>query len=121
MRTYQKQCGRCGGSRQFRGGTCFNCRGTGEVTVHVYTAEEKHANAVAFQRAQDALTALREFAAGELGREQGYDMATAFGHLRDHAPERFAKLLTSVESGNVRPVATALLTYYTGTVCTTTE
>jgi hypothetical protein len=117
MRTYQKQCGRCGGSRYVRGGVCFNCRGAGEVTVIVYTAEEKRANADAFQRAQDALGTLRAFAATELNKQDGWDMATAFGHLRDHSPERFARLLTSVESGHARTVAHALLAYYTDTVC----
>lgn len=121
MRTYQKRCGRCGGSLYVCGGICFNCRGTGEVTVYVYTPEEKRASAHAFRRSQDALATLRAFAADELHREQGYDMATAFGHLRDHAPGRFTRLLASVESGNVRLVAHALLTYYTGTVCMETE
>lgn len=46
-----------------------------------------------------------------MGRDKWHGRS-AYGHLRDHEPARFERLLESVESGRVRDVALHLVRHY---------
>lgn len=124
MRQYQKKCGRCGGTGIYsdRCGGCFNCGGTrafpgsGVVTVTVYTAEEKASRKLLFARASAAYRTVREAAlamrdAGELSVQDEWFADQGVSELREREPERFAKMLDSLDAGRVTDVVKALAAY----------
>lgn len=76
---------------------CGTCRGTGNAPAHVI--REHSARAAVFA------------ALDGMGRDK-WRGRSAYGHLRDHEPVRFERLLASVESGRVREVARHLIRYY---------
>jgi len=76
---------------------CGTCRGTGNAPDRVIRE-----------------TAAREavFAELEAMGNAKWHGRSAFGHLRDHEPERFERLLSSVEHGRAAAAATCLVRYY---------
>jgi hypothetical protein len=117
MRTYQKRCGRCGGSGfWFDRGLCFNCRGAGQVTVTVRTAEEKAASKTLFERATRAYQTVRETAAalyeaGKMDYEAAWYAEHGVNELREREPERYAKMLDSLDAGRIEETVIALSVY----------
>lgn len=82
------------------GGTrrCGTCKGTGNAPVQVVRT-----------------FAAREAVFAELDKAPArdkWDGRSAFGHLQGNAPDRFAKLLNSVEGGRAADVAACLVRYY---------
>lgn len=124
MRTYQKKCGRCGGDgwySQTHGG-CFNCGGTrtvpgsGVVTVYVYTAEEKAASKLRAERYLRCMQIVRETAsvlydADQMSAEAGWYAEQGVRELRDREPERYERLLASLEAGRLEETVIALSKY----------
>lgn len=121
MRTYEKKCGRCGGTGIFseRCGGCFNCGGnrsvpgTGRVTVYVYTAEEKAASKLHFERSTRARQIVREtakalYVADQMTAEAGWYAEQGVSELREREPERFAKMLDALEAGRIEDTVIAL-------------
>ena len=76
---------------------CGTCRGTGNAPAHVI--REHVARAAVFAELDG------------MGRGKWHGRS-AYGHLRDHEPARFERLLASVESGRVRDVAVHLIRHY---------
>lgn len=120
--TYQRKCGRCAGTGYYGDrGECFACRLSGTVTVTRYTAAEKAAIKVRDARIAAARAAVRSCADRIIGNHNDRcDVHSAFGRLRDREPERFEKLLASVEAGRVEAVTRHLLTYWNQPAADTT-
>lgn len=121
MRSYEKRCGRCHGDGIYSEthGGCFNCGGnarvpgSGRVTVYVYTAAEKEASKLRAERTTRAHQIVREAAkamrdAGKMDSEAGWYAEQGVRELRDREPERFAKMLESLEAGRIEDTVIAL-------------
>ena len=120
--TYTIRCRRCGGTGAYegmtaagRGGVCFGCMGSGRKTVIRYTAEEK----AAMQQFTARVASAREQVKArsrELGGRRNSDLewsaSYGFGRLRDEEPERFERMLASVEAGRLDAVIHHLAAYY---------
>ena len=77
---------------------CGTCKGTGNAPVRV--VRETAARTAVFAEL-DTMPA-----------RDKWDGRSSFGHLRDHAPDRFARLLDSVEAGRAADVAACLVRHY---------
>jgi len=120
---YTITCRRCGGTGAYngmtaagRGGVCFGCDGRGVKTVTRYTAEEKAARELFAQRIADARAQVkaraRELGGGRRNSELETSANYAFGYLRDEAPDRFLRMLDSVEAGRLDDVVRHLAAYW---------
>lgn len=106
------KCRRCDGTGIWAGrGECFGCNMSGTRTHTRYTKAEKNERATAKAREESAREAVYKFAA-TLDQDTEWSARYGFLDLRDSAPERFVKLLKSVESGRVADVTHALAHYY---------
>lgn len=115
-----RTCRRCNGSKVYilasgAPGPCFNCWGQGVVTV--YTSAEK-SQMVRESQQEDAAREVVTQRAGQIAPPAGvtaYDFPTivraGFNSLRDHEPERLAKLYASLDAGRVDDVVRALYEY----------
>jgi hypothetical protein len=112
--TVTRDCKRCNGTGFYGDrGICGLCGGNGTRTHTRLTAAEKAERANLERRISAAHQTLRH-AAKPLGLFR-YQVESAFIHLQMHAPERFAKLLDSVEAGRVADTARALVAYFATT------
>lgn len=115
--TYTVKCRRCSGTGiWFEAGLCFGCNGAGVKTATRYTAEEKAAKRALAERSYGALkritTRTRELAGGRRNSRLEWDARYGFTTLRDREPERFAKMLDSLDAGRLDDVIHALAKYY---------
>lgn len=118
MRSYEKKCGRCGGTgiySQTHGG-CFNCGGnratpgSGRVTVIVYTKEEKASQKLTWDRTLTARRLIEDCAKARHHEDRFY-AHHGVSELMTREPERFARLLDSIDAGRVADVTEALISY----------
>lgn len=75
---------------------CGTCRGTGNAP----------------RAAREAAAREAVFAELDAMGNAKWDGRSAFGHLRDNEPERFERLLVSVERGRAKDTAACLVAYY---------
>lgn len=120
--TYEKTCGRCSGTGLFFDrGFCFNCWGAKTVTVTVYTPAERADRKRYATRRIAAVYAIKDMAA-RIDTERGCNPADVeglfrdwsmwgFGRLETDEPERFAKMLDSIDAGRLYDVTIALADY----------
>lgn len=120
---YTVKCRRCNGTGIWtgwtpagRGGECFGCDGTGSLVITRYTVEEKAAIQDRLRRRNDAYTAI-DSRARELGKQVGdselrWDATYGFAALEEQEPERYAKMLDSLDAGRLDEVINALAAYY---------
>lgn len=122
--TYTVKCSRCSGTGVYggmtaagRGGECFGCNGSGVKTVTRYTAEEKAAMQALKLRTDHALEQIkartRELS-GRRNSNQEWDALYGFVALRDADPERYVRMLDSLDAGRLDEVIHALVKYYRG-------
>ena len=110
VKTYRK-CTRCHGSGYWADrGECFGCNGTGARAHISYTAAERSEQRARTQRTMAAFdlikaTALRHFP------QDRHDAMDGAIRLRDTAPERFAKMLDSIDAGRIMAVVAALIDF----------
>jgi hypothetical protein len=121
-------CRRCGGTGIWggvgglRGGWCFRCQGAKTVTYTRYTAQEKADMRARWDRRMAALETVKDFAV-RLDESLGLTSASlegahislsvwGFNCLEQKEPERFAKMLDSLEEGRVYDVVRALRDYF---------
>lgn len=123
----ENPCRRCGGSGVWSGvggragGWCFRCQGAGTVTFIRYTAQEKADMKVRWDRRIAALETVKDFAA-RLDKSLGLTRASGeahvslsvwgFNRLEESEPDRFAKMLDSLDEGRVHDVVRALADYF---------
>lgn len=117
--TYTAKCRRCSGTGVwFESGFCFGCNGSGVKTITRYTAEEKAAKRTLAERTHGALerikTRTRELADGRRNSRLEWYAQYGFIALREREPERFAKMLDSLDAGRLDDVIHALAKYYRG-------
>lgn len=121
-------CRRCGGTGIWggvggqRGGWCFRCQGAKTVTYTRYTAQEKADMKTRWNRRMAALEIVKVSAARldeSLGltrasREGAHILLSVWGFntLADKEPERFDKMLDSLDEGRVYDVVRALADYF---------
>ncbi len=109
-----RQCGKCHGTgflahhMHVQVGKCFACDGTGTVTV--LTAAERAAAERTYARRCTLVRSLSD-RAREIGRDAYHDAHAAWDHLETNAPERFARLLDSVEQGRTDQAIACLRKY----------
>lgn len=121
--TYTVKCKRCNGTGVWtgwtpagRGGECFGCDGTGLKAITRYTAAEKAERQQHLGRRSRSLTLITE-RGREIGAEQGdaelmWDAEYGFAALESHEPDRFVKMLATLEAGRLDDVIYALVAYY---------
>lgn len=123
----ENPCRRCSGTGTWggvggRGGWCFRCQGAGSVTYTRYTAQEKAEFKARWDRRMAALETVKAFAA-RLDESLGLTSASregnhgslsvwGFNRLADSEPERFDKMLASLDEGRVYDVVRALAEYF---------
>lgn len=109
--TVTTKCRRCNGTGIWAGrGECFGCNTAGVRTNTRYTAAEK-AERARFQARFSAARETTKTYAATLDSDTQWNADYGFLHLRDDEPDRFAKLLDSVEAGRVADVVLALAEY----------
>jgi hypothetical protein len=120
--TYTKTCGRCSGKGVIGNlGWCFDCDGARVVTVTRYTAAEKADMRARGERRIAALEAVRA-GAKRIDTDRGTSIIDPAGLLHDWSrwgfdrlestePERFAKMLDSIDAGRLYEVIIALADY----------
>lgn len=121
-------CRRCSGTGIWggvggqRGGWCFRCQGAKTVTYTRYTAQEKADMKARWNRRMAALEIVKTFAA-RLDESLGLTSASregshaslsvwGFNRLESDEPDRFAKMLDSLDEGRVYDVVRALRDYF---------
>ncbi|NUQ98317.1 MAG: hypothetical protein HOY79_17795 [Streptomyces sp.] len=115
-------CRRCSGTGIWFGrGWCFRCQGVGRVTITRYSAQEKADFMVHWERRMAALEVIKAFAA-RLDESLGLTRASGdahvslsvwgFNRLEESEPERFTKMLDSLDEGRVYDVVRALSDYF---------
>lgn len=107
-----RQCRRCGGTGEFAHGQCFNCFGAGFTTPTAKTAPRHNVSA---SRRSAVIDAIRTRATDLDGYRNGpieTETSWARSLLEDNEPTRFERLVTSVESGRLDDVITALRAYH---------
>lgn len=115
--TVTTECRRCNGTGIWAGrGECFGCNAAGTRTHARYTADEKAARKLLAARtisARDLVKARAcELAGGRRNSDLEWDANYGFGRLRDEEPERFLRMLDSVEAGRVDSVVHGLVAFY---------
>jgi hypothetical protein len=111
--TRTRKCTRCQDSNGVPtgivlGGECFQCRGAGNVTREVVTADAKAAG----RRRAQAVATLRA-ATAALPNRTRCTLMDSRSHLEETAPERHARLVESVLAGRTDAVIAALTAYAT--------
>lgn len=82
------------------GGTCFLCNGSGTIARHAVSAADRAAG-------RERLTAINALRDAGITRRA----AAARAELEEMAPERHAKMISSVLAGRVSAVIAGLLIY----------
>lgn len=113
--TYEQKCRRCRGTGQYANrGFCFRCHGGGIIDVTRYTPAEKAERIRYAARRTAAVNALHYGVAKQKDwqtAEVRLNIPVGFDLLEMNEPERFAKMLDSLEAGRVYDVAIALAAY----------
>lgn len=110
--TYKKKCGRCNGTGFFSRGFCFRCQGATTVTITRYTAAEKAERARYAARHAAAYDAIVRTRHTWLAPQDRVHLYGAFDLLEMRDPDRFAKMLDSLDAGRLHDVINALVAYY---------
>lgn len=109
-------CRQCNGTGIDRGRQCPACKGTREQQETRYTAAERAELRELDRRTELArsrvLTRVVELCDGRQDAQLVHDAGRGLEHLREHEPDRFARLLSSVEHGRLDDVIRALSAYY---------
>lgn len=110
--TVTTKCKRCNGTGVWMGrGECFGCNMAGVRTHIRYTATEKAEKDARQARVSAVRNAIWSWAEANLSKLDRWDAQDGYIALRDREPERFEKLLASVEAGRLEDVVRALVAY----------
>lgn len=109
-----RRCRRCNGTGEFSRthGMCFNCQGAG-FTYPTSKTTPRHG--ISGERRTATINAIRTRATELDGHRNGpieTETSWARSLLEDNEPDRFARLVTSIEAGRVDDVIAALRTYH---------
>lgn len=113
--TYTVKCRRCSGTGVYGNtGVCFGCDGTGRLTCTRYTPAEKAAISARRLRTTRALEQIKARAQELAGKNSRFEWDVRYGFtaLRDSEPERFTKMLDSLDAGRLDHVIDALAAYH---------
>ena len=108
-----RRCRRCNGTGEFSRahGVCFSCQGAGFTIL----ATKIRPNSVSHDRRIATIDAIRAYATNLDGFSNGpieAETSWSRAHLESHVPDRFERLVSSVEAGRIKEVVDALREYH---------
>lgn len=114
--TYTVKCRRCSGTGVYGNtGICFGCNGTGIKTCVRRTPQEKADQRALQLRTSHALEQIKSRTRERSGQKNSRletDARHGFTALRDNEPDRFRRMLNSLEAGRLDDVIDALARYH---------
>lgn len=121
--TYTAKCRRCNGTGVWSsatGGLCFRCNGRGVVTITRYTADEKAAmrslllrmGQVRTSQALAQIKARTQELSGTRNSDLEHESRCGLLALRENDPERYVKMLDSLDAGRLDEVIHSLVEYH---------